>query len=116
MARHHAVLTNNSPGTRWGFSLKRGISGIIGIFSNPKGKTVSDISHIGAEIYPIYSTYPPLLKGSKSAWNLLATITPKNATTLPAKPKNIHPRDILSLLKDALSPVIYGLQSCPVKM
>lgn len=40
MACDHAFLTNNSPGTRWGFSLKRGISGIIGIFSNPKGKTV----------------------------------------------------------------------------
>jgi len=40
MARDHAVLTNNSPGTRWGFYVKRGISGIIGIFSNPKGKTV----------------------------------------------------------------------------
>ena len=65
MARHHAVLTNNSPGTRWGCSLKRGISGIIGIFSNPKGKTVSDISHIGAEIYPIYSTYPLCSKAAE---------------------------------------------------
>lgn len=33
----------------------------------------------------------------------------KCSTTLPAKPKNIHPRDILSLLKDVLSTVIYGL-------
>ena len=56
MACDHAALTNNSPGTRWGFSLKGGISGIIGIFSNPKGKTVSDIFHIRAEKYPIYST------------------------------------------------------------
>ena len=59
MACDHAVLTNNSPGTRWGFSLKRGISGIIGIFSNPKGKTVSDIFYIGAEKDPVNPTNPP---------------------------------------------------------